>query len=193
MCGRGRCWRTDPASSGTGRPLRGPPSPHLGGLAQRQHLLLWVTVEWGGLGYAVCSGEHGRDVIADSQTGFVRALAHQVTDDATGAGDDVVAIALVGAAPMSSSSHGFTQADDQFQEQARRAEEESSSETAYRLCEPVSRLPDCPVRTRGRSTRGRSSTRAIPRHRRRASASRAGPAGSPGPDTRPGRIPSRHR
>jgi hypothetical protein len=105
----------------------GPPFPRLGGLAQRQHLLLGGTVEWSGLGHAVCSGEHGRDVVADRQAGFFRALAHQVTDDATGPGDDVVAVALVGAAPMSSSSHGLTQADDQFQKQARRAEEETCS------------------------------------------------------------------
>src|SRR3954451_16235937 len=65
----------------------------------------------------MCSCEHAGDVVADRQAGLVRALANQVSDDPTGAGDDVVAVALAGATPMSSASHGPTQADDQFQEQ----------------------------------------------------------------------------
>src|SRR4051812_19182994 len=65
----------------------------------------------------MCSCEHAGDVVADRQAGLVRAVANQVSDDTTGAGDDVVAVALAGATPMSSASHGPTQADDQFQEQ----------------------------------------------------------------------------
>src|SRR4051794_34565642 len=65
----------------------------------------------------MCSCEHASDVVADRQAGLVRTLANQVSDNTTGAGDDVVAVALGGATPMSSASHGPTQADDLFQEQ----------------------------------------------------------------------------
>src|SRR3954449_7632287 len=65
----------------------------------------------------MCSCEHASDVVADRQAGLVRTLANQVSDNTTGAGDDVVAVALAGATPMSSASHGPTQADDLFQEQ----------------------------------------------------------------------------
>src|SRR5919107_3652303 len=70
----------------------------------------------------MCSCKHAGDVVADRQAGLVRALANQVSDDTTRAGDDVVAVALAGASPMSSASHGPTQADDLFQEQVRHAD-----------------------------------------------------------------------
>src|SRR3954454_17259514 len=63
----------------------------------------------------MCSCEQASDVVADRQAGLVRTLANQVSDDTTGAGDDVVGVALAGATPMSSASHGPTQADDLFQ------------------------------------------------------------------------------
>lgn len=57
------------------------------------------------------------DVVTDGQAGLVGTLSHQVADHTTRARHDVITVALVRTAPMSSSSHGFTQPENPFQEQ----------------------------------------------------------------------------
>src|SRR3954462_8180778 len=87
---------TDPASSGTGRPLWGPPFPRLGGLAQRQHLLLSSNGgSRGELRHPVGAGEHHGDVIGDGHSGLVGPIAHDGCERLSQPSGDQGAVALV--------------------------------------------------------------------------------------------------